>query len=723
MALPCPLYRGFDYRLAPAGRAAPGCRVRVPFGRRSLIGVILECSSHSELQADQIKPVSEVIDARPLLPADLLALLHWASGYYHHPIGEVFAQALPALLRQGRPAEIEQTRCWRLSPEGRTIDPAGLGRAPRQAALLAWLSGCPEGADREQLQAHDLYRRDTLRALVARGWVEEHMATPGLAPPQPGGAAPELNPDQAAAVQAVAEQAGYGCFLLDGVTGSGKTEVYIRAIEQALAAGRQTLLLVPEIGLTPQLMQRLRERLAAPMVILHSGLSERERLNGWVAARDGRARVIVGTRSAVFTPLPEPGLFIVDEEHDPSLKQQDGFRYSARDLLIWRARQQDAPILLGSATPSLESLHNADQGRYQRLYLPSRAGTASAPELKLLDIRGQPLREGLAEPLLGAMHRHLERGEQVLLFLNRRGFAPTLICHECGWVAACRRCDSHLTLHQNRGRLHCHHCDASQPVPVQCPECGSPDLRGLGYGTERIEQTLQALFPEHTCLRIDRDSTRRKGQLEALLERAHSGAAQILLGTQMLAKGHHFPGVTLVGILEADQRLFSSDFRASERLAQLIVQVAGRAGRAERPGTVLIQTHHPDHPLLRRLVGEGYSAFAEAALAERRETALPPYASLALLRAEATGREAPREFLEQAHALAQQLAGPEIEFWGPVPAPMEKRAGRYRAQLLIQSPERAALHRLLSHWIPALAESPAARRIRWSVDVDPVDTY
>ncbi|WP_096363655.1 primosomal protein N' [Thiohalobacter thiocyanaticus] len=723
VALPCPLYRVFDYRLAQPGRIAPGSRVRVPFGRRNLVGVVVELSPDTELPPAQIRPLSELLDAQPVVPPDLLALLRWAAGYYHHPIGEVLAQALPALLRQGRPARIEQTRHWQLSAAGRAVDPADLARAPRQAALLSVLARCPEGADRDRLQREGLYRRDSLRALVDKGWVEERLETPGLDTPGAGAAAPSLNPAQADAVQAVAEHAGFGCFLLDGVTGSGKTEVYIRAIEQALAAGRQTLLLVPEIGLTPQLMQRLRARLAAPMVILHSGLSERERLNAWVAARDGAARIVVGTRSAVFTPLPAPGLFIVDEEHDPSLKQQDGFRYSARDLLIWRARQQDVPVLLGSATPSLESLYNADQGRYQRLHLPNRAGAASAPELKLLDIRGQPLREGLAEPLLGAMRRHLARGEQVLLFLNRRGFAPTLICHECGWVATCRRCDSHLTLHQRRGRLHCHHCDASQEVPVQCPECGSPDLRGLGYGTERIEQTLQQLFPDHPCLRIDRDSTRRKGQLEALLEQAHSGAARILLGTQMLAKGHHFPGVTLVGILEADQRLFSSDFRASERLAQLIVQVAGRAGRAERPGTVLIQTHHPDHPLLRRLVTEGYAAFAAAALAERRDTGLPPYASLALLRAEATDREAPREFLEQAHALALQQSGPEIEFWGPVPAPMEKRAGRYRAQLLVQSAARAALHRLLDAWIPVLAESPAARRIRWSVDVDPVDTF
>jgi len=722
IAIPSPLRRRFDY-LAPAAPVTPGCRVRVSFGRQRLVGIVLDTAAGSEVPLEKLRPVEAVLDSEALLPPDVLELLTWASTYYHHSIGEVCASALPVALRQGEPARPRGLRRHVLTDAGRAADPGQLTRAPRQAALLAFLQrlAAPAGAD--ELAGVDGWQGAMAR-LEEKGWVttEESPALPvaGRSADTP----PPLAPAQQAAVDAVAAAFGrFGGFLLDGVTGSGKTEVYLRLIAQALAAGRQTLVLVPEIGLTPQLLERFRLRFPVPIAVLHSGLADGERLNAWLAARAGLAPIVIGTRSAVFTPLPQLGLIIVDEEHDPSFKQQDGFRYSARDVAVVRAQKAGVPVVLGSATPALESLANAAAGRYTRLELPERAGSAIHPQLHLLDIRHQRLDGGISEPLYGVMGRHLERGGQVLLFLNRRGYAPVLLCHDCGWVASCRRCDAHLTYHAGQKRIRCHHCGTERPVPQQCGGCGSHDLRPIGHGTERVEEALRTRFPDTGIERIDRDATRRKGSLEAKLSRVHSGEARLLIGTQMLAKGHHFPDVTLVGILDADQGLFSADFRAGERMAQLILQVAGRAGRAERPGEVLIQTHHPDHPLLRLLIEQGYGAFAAAALEERRQAELPPYSFLALLRAEAPAAAVPLAFLEEARLLAEGLQPAGVMLLGPVPAPMERRAGRYRAQLLLQAASRAALHRLLERWLPLLEESKAGRKARWSLDVDPGEMF
>ena len=519
-----------------------------------------------------------------------------------------------------------------------------------------------------------------------------------------------------------AELDRFQVFLLEGVTGSGKTEVYLRLIEAVLAQGRQALVLTPEIGLTPQLLARFQERLPGPLAVLHSGLSDRERLNAWLLARDGTAKVVVGTRSAIFAPLCAPGLLIVDEEHDTSYKQQDGFRYHARDLAVIRGQQLGIPVVLGSATPALESIQNARAGRYRLLSLPERVGGGTEPPILILDVRRQPMTEGLSQPLLERMRAHLDRNEQVLLFLNRRGFAPILLCHECGWLSQCRHCDARMTLHLRQRRLTCHHCGDSRPVDAVCPVCGSVDLRAVGHGTERLETALRPLFPGIGIARIDRDSTRRRGSLETLLADIHNGDRRILIGTQMLAKGHHFPDVTLVGIVDADQGLYGVDFRSSERMAQLILQVAGRAGRAEKPGIVIIQTHHPDHPLLRVLVAEGYPAFAAAALAERQEALLPPFAHQALLRAEAGNPERATAFLNAARALAEPIAD-GLELLGPAPAPMERRAGRYRAHLLIQATQRPALHRFLDRWTALLWAERGDRQVRWSLDVDPMELY
>ncbi len=732
IAVPSPLYRTFDY-LPPPDRdlppLQPGLRVRVPFGRRQVIGFLLETSDGTTLDPATLRPALEILDPEPLLPADVLALLRWAQHYYHHPPGEVFATALPALLRQGEPAlPPSLPPVWRITTAGRAAlaESAVPRRAPAQQLLLDHLADCADGVSPETLRPVVRDSAAILRALRAKGWVELVAAT---APDTTSSPCPDhhpsinLNSAQAEAITTIASVLErFQVFLLEGVTGSGKTEVYLRLIEAVLARGRQALVLTPEIGLTPQLLARFRERLPGLLAVLHSGLNDRERLNAWLLARAGTAKVVVGTRSAVFTPLRAPGILIVDEEHDPSFKQQDGFRYHARDLAVVRGRKLGIPVVLGSATPALESRHNAQRERYRLLRLPDRVGGGAEPAIDILDVRRQPMTAGLSRPLLERMHCHLARNEQVLLFLNRRGFAPVLLCHECGWLSTCRHCDARMTLHLRQRRLICHHCGDHRPVDVICPLCGSVDLRPLGQGTERLEAALRQEFPHLGIARMDRDSTRRRGSLETLLADIHNGEHRILIGTQMLAKGHHFPDVTLVGIVDADQGLYGVDFRSSERMAQLILQVAGRAGRAEKPGNVVIQTHHPDHPLLRVLVSQGYPAFATVALAERQAALLPPFARQALLRAEAADPERATAFLKAARALADPLAD-GMELLGPAPAPMERRAGRYRAQLLLQTTHRRTLHGFLDRWTARLWEQAMDRQVRWSLDVDPMELY
>jgi primosomal protein N' (replication factor Y) len=726
VAIDTPLYTGFDY-YAPKGldaREIPvGARLRVPFGRREVTGLVIGHAQESALPPERLRAALRVLDAEPLLDEDLLGLLRWTADYYHHPLGEVILSALPTLLRQGRPARPAPARRYELSAEGIGADPETLRRrAPRQAEALERLRKAGGALDAAALRGDTALRR-ALHALCDAGLATESEAPAALASASTRPQAPRLNAAQGEAVEAVRTQLGaYAPFLLQGVTGSGKTEVYLRLIEAVVAEGRQALVLVPEIGLTPQLVTRFRQRLAAPLAVLHSGLGERERLDAWLAARAGSAAVVVGTRSALFTPLPRLGLVVVDEEHDLSLKQQDGLRYNARDLALVRARRAQVPVVLGSATPSLESLYNAGRGQYGHLHLRERAGAARPPRVSLVDLRGQTLHGGLSRALLGAVEQHLAQDGQALVFLNRRGYAPTLLCHDCGWVARCARCAAHLTYHATAGRLRCHHCGAEHPPPAQCPDCDGTELLRLGQGTERLEAALAQQFPNERVLRIDRDTTRRRGAIERRLEEARSGSHRLLVGTQMLAKGHDFPRLTLVGLVDVDQGLFSADFRAPERMAQLIVQVAGRAGRAERQGEVLIQTHHPQHPLLATLIRDGYSAFAEAALAEREAACLPPHAHLALLRAEAPKAEAAAAFLQAARGLlGAQSEG--IELLGPAPAPMALRAGRHRAQLLLVATERAALHQALARTLRALGTLREARRVRWSLDVDPQEMF
>jgi primosomal protein N' (replication factor Y) len=743
VAVPTPLRRAFDY-LAPTGAPLAGARVRIPFGRRETVGVVLGATTEPGVAPHKLKRISAVLDEVPLLDGQSLAFLEWAADYYHHPIGEVLQTALPVLLRQGAPATVAGLEQWSLTVAGRALAVDTWKRAPRQRRLWEALAATP-GLSAGALGGLSPGWRPLLAQWAERGWARvEHgdCLSVNAGPPV---ASPALTASQAQAVSALVGADTYRAFLLHGITGSGKTEVYLQAIARVLAAGRQALVLVPEIGLTPQLVDRFRRRFSVPIAVLHSGLNDSERLCAWLAARAGRAPIVLGTRSAVFTPLARPGLIVVDEEHDLSYKQQDGFRYHARDLAVVRAHRDDIPIVLGSATPSLESLHNVRQGRYALLELPERPGAAALPQVHLLDLRRLPLIEGLAQPLLKHLDDRLERREQSLVFLNRRGFAPVYMCYDCRWIASCTRCDAHMTLHRDvrvsreppTGRqtphaasrerpprhtaLLCHHCGAEQRVPARCPACASERLEGIGEGTQRVEAVLARHFPRARIVRIDRDSTRRKGALQGQLERIQAGEADILVGTQMLSKGHDFPNVTLVAVLNADQGLYSSDFRSPEHLFQQILQVGGRAGRAERPGEVMIQTFYPDHALFMALIDHDYHAFAEHALAERRDAGYPPFGYLALLRAEAPATSAALAFLGHAHRLAQPLM-PErgVQLMDPVASPMERRAGRYRAQLLVQASQRGALHEFIRKWLSVLDTDPAAKRVRWSLDIDPV---
>jgi len=726
VAVSAPLRKAFDYLPPRTGPApSPGARIRVPFGRAHKIGLIIEVGAISELPQSRLRHAERVLDPQPVIDDTLLRLLVWSAEYYAHPVGEVCAAALPGLLRKGRSPDAAEV-AYRATADGLAIDLDGMARrAPRQAELLAILKQGPALASDPRLQALQAGWRDAFRRLAERGLAESWSQAVTLdSPPSlvahPG---PVLMDDQRVAVDAiVAALPGYQAILLHGATGSGKTEVYLSAIESVVAAGRQALVLVPEIGLTPQLVQRFGSRFDFPLAVLHSGMTDTERLKAWRDARSGRAPVVIGTRSAVFAPLQHCGLVIVDEEHDPSLKQQEGFRYSARDLAVVRARLGGVPVVLGSATPSLETLQNARSGRYLSLPLPERPGAARHPELKVIDLRRVPNRDGVSPPLLAAMERHLQADGQVMLFLNRRGYAPVLFCTECGWIAGCARCDARMTLHQGSARLCCHHCGSESPPPASCPDCGS-ELKPVGQGTERIEETLKGFFPQQRIARIDRDATRSRGSLDNILADMRAGRTRILVGTQMLTKGHDFPGVTLVGVLNADQGLFGTDFRSDERLAQTILQVAGRAGRADRAGEVMIQTAYPEHVLLQDLISGGYDAFADAALAQRKAAGWPPFSHLALIRAEAHQAGQAMAFLQSCREWAESLAAPAIRILGPAPAPMERRSGRYRAQLLLQSTNRSPLHQLLRELLAKIDESRTARSVRWSLDVDPVELF
>ena len=725
--LPVAADSAFDYWL-PAGLAIErGALVRVRLGRRALVGVVVDIVATTNVSPEKLQPVTAVVREMAALPADLLDLARFVSDYYQEPLGLVLAQMLPPF--GAEPAALARPRAaasaQRLTSEGRSALPQELARAPRARALFEQWCNAPgallTGDDIALLPSH---LKRVLRRWADAGWIEE-----AAEPRQPSSGVPAggrmLNDDQRKAVAAIeAARDGFAPFLLDGVTGSGKTDVYLAAAAACIARRRQALLLVPEINLTPQFAQRIADMLPGRCTVtLHSRLAAGVRRRCWRQAADGAADLVLGTRLAVFTPMPRLGLVVVDEEHDASFKQQDGVHYHGRDVAVWRARQRGVPIVLGSATPSLETLVNAERGHYRELSLPQRAvAPARLPEIEFFGSRDGAATDGIGGKLLAAIETRIERGEQSLVFINRRGFAPSLLCSSCGWQAGCTRCSARLVVHRDAGVLRCHHCGHAERLPRACPECGNVDLQPLGRGTQRLERALAQRFPAARIARIDRDSTRRVGAFATMRDRVEAGEIDVLVGTQMLAKGHDFPRLTLVGVLGADNALYSADFRATERLAALLFQVAGRAGRAALSGEVMVETDFPTHPLFRALAAHDYRAFARALQAERRVACLPPYAYLALLAAEAPKRDAVDAFLAAVHMTGRDIAGDEcsaVEVFPPVPAVLARRAGMERGQVLAQSADRAALQRFLPRWRSAIAARPG-RRVRWSLDVDPL---
>ncbi|UTH74932.1 primosomal protein N' [Chromobacterium sp. IIBBL 290-4] len=718
VAIDVPLSGTFSYLTQSA--VMPGARVRVPFGNRLVCGVVvtpIPGEGVEALDASKLKRIEMVLDGLPPLPDEFLQLVRFASSYYHHPLGQTLFTALPTGLRDPKNPSRLDKRPFALSA-------GGLAEAPpaRQKARLALWQAMQDGPlTLEAAKAVTPQAGKLLSAWLAEGLAERVSPEPV---PLRLGDAPELKDEQAQALAALRAQPGFQPWLLHGVTGSGKTEVYLQLIADHLAARRQALVLVPEINLTPQLIDRFASRFpASRIVVQHSHLADGERMHGWLDAWHGEADVVIGTRLSVFTPLPRLGLIVVDEEHDGSFKQQDGLRYHARDLAIWRARRAGIPVLLGSATPSLETVANVEAGRYRKLALNRRAhGSARLPDVRLVDTRRKKLAEGLSEPVLEALKARLARQEMSLVFINRRGFAPVVACTACGWTSGCPHCSAKLVVHLMERKLRCHHCGWEEPVPRACPDCGDPDIKPLGEGTQRLESALQRMLPEARVLRIDRDTTSRKDAWDEVYRKVHAGEVDILVGTQMLAKGHDFGTLSLVAVLGADGGLYSADFRASERLFSQLMQVAGRAGRAEAAGEVLVQTQWPDHPLYHALVAHDFDGYAASLLDERRQAGFPPGVFQALLRADCPELAQATAFLRQARDLLEPLAE-GVLISGPAPALMARLAQRERAQLVLESPQRGALHRLLDQLQPVLdgLAKSHGRALRWSLDVDPQD--
>jgi len=727
VALDVPLPTLFDYTVQPGMQIVLGQRVVVPFGKRELVGVVMAGARDSEVDTQRIKPLTRVLDDAPPLSAELLRLLNFCSDYYRYPIGPTVLSALPTRLRSAEPIIIKPSVSYRLSASGAAL---ALTELPKNKKVqLRILSLLAERAHtKAELKAVAITASAALKILVSEGWVEE-FATTTPAQPLPErlvsahvfNNAHTLTSEQQSAVDAVTQAQGYACFLLHGITGSGKTEVYVHLMHHMLQQGGQVLLLVPEINLTPQLEQYFLSRFPDVMLTsLHSGLTEKARLANWQAAQSGRARLVLGTRLAVFAELPELALIIVDEEHDSSYKQQDGLRYSARDVAIFRANQRGVPIVLGSATPALESYQNARGGRYTLLALTQRAAAAAQlPEVRCVNINQTILHDGVSENLLREIATRIARHEQSLIFINRRGYAPVLMCSGCGWLSECKHCAGKMVLHLKDQRLRCHHCGYQLRVPQVCPTCGNADLHPVGSGTQRVEEVLQERFPAARILRVDRDSTRNKHAWEKMRAQIHANQVDILIGTQMLAKGHDFPALTLVGVLNPDSALYSSDFRAAEKLYAQLAQVSGRAGRADKAGSVIIQTAFPDHPLYRALQAHDFDGYAATQLAERAMAGFPPYMYQAMLRAEGKVEQQVYAYLNRAREAAVEL-GMAVEILGVVPAALARRANHVRAQLLVQAQSRGDLQRFLRAWQAALDDLPQAK-LRCALDIDPLE--
>jgi primosomal protein N' (replication factor Y) len=720
VALDVPLSTLFDYLFSSDLRIEVGQRVLVPFGRKHVVGIVMELTESSDLAPERVKSIAQVLDDVSPLPDELLTLLRFCSDYYHYPLGLTVMSALPARLRGEAPVIIKKELNYTLTDLGRTLDSALIPkrRVIQHHIFKALRNGALSGI---QIRALSASASANLKAMIDAGWVESCETPAVIAAEHTFNNVHTPTAAQQQAIDAVKQKPGYSCFLLHGITGSGKTEVYVHLMHQTLQRGEQILLLVPEINLTPQLENYFRSRFPdTELISLHSGLGNSERMNKWLRAESGQARIVLGTRLAVFTPLPKLGLVLVDEEHDSSFKQQDGLRYSARDVAIFRANHRGVPIVLGSATPSLESYYNAQSGRYQLLKLNQRAAAqAQLPQVRCLNTSKLVMKDGLSPVMLSALGERLLHKEQSLIFINRRGYAPVLMCTACGWLSGCPNCAGKLVLHLKDRRLRCHHCGHQERVPHACPGCGNADLQPVGIGTQRVEEALRVYFPEARILRVDTDSTRKKGSWLAMRKLIQEDEVDILVGTQILAKGHDFPNLTLVGVLNPDGGLYSADFRASEKLFAQLAQVAGRAGRADKPGEVLIQTGFPDHPLFRALRAHDYDTWAQTLLVEREQAGFPPFVFQVLLRAEGKQEGELYALLKQAREAAIALSLP-VEIYSVVPSMMAKRANHSRAQLLVQSTTRKSLQNFLREWRPLL-DKLLAQKLRWSLDIDPIE--
>lgn len=721
VAVPVHIFDCFDYTLSPeqAQIAQVGARVAVSFGRQNLVGVIMEKLA-PDTPVDprfKLKAITELLDQEAILPAEVLTLLTWSANYYQFPIGEVVQTALPTLLRQGKPYNL-LARVWKvldLHAEDK------IKRSEKQQDAYKILKLHPQGTLEHILNLAGIDNA-TLKALSKKGVIQcELEAQDFTAEPVQMAQMPlTANPDQSQAIQSILKaKQRYQAFLLDGVTGSGKTEVYLQVMQHVLKQGKQVLVLVPEIGLTPQTISRFQSRFHCHIALLHSGLNDTKRLQAWQAAQTGKASIVLGTRSAIYTPMPNLGLIILDEEHDLSFKQQEGFRYHARDVALYRAAGLKCPVILGSATPSIDSYHLVEQGKLTGLELNQRAGTAILPKMHTIDLTISKKQHGISQQLIQEIGQRLEKKEQVLIFLNRRGYAPVLLCEQCGWQASCPHCDANMTLHyQPYHQLHCHHCGTIKCIPEACPACQQQTLKPIGMGTAKVEENLKALFPDHPVIRVDRDSTSRVGSWQKIQDTIHKNETAILLGTQMLAKGHHFPYVTLVAILDIDAGLLSVDFRAPERTAQLIIQVAGRSGRGEKKGDVYLQTYRPDHPLLQTLIHQDYRHFAQQTLQDRKISQMPPYRSTILIRGESKDQTKNQQFLSSMANLLREQSQNSIDIWGPIPAPMERKAGRYQAHMVLLSPQRAQMHFYVRQWWQQVLKAKA-NDFKVNIDVDP----
>ncbi len=721
VAVPVHLYDCFDYSLSAElyQRAEIGTRVAVSFGRQNLVGVIMEkLPPDAPLNPDiKLKAITELLDDRAILNTRSLNLLTWAAQYYQFPIGEVVHSAIPTLLRQGKPYNL-LARTWKLLD---TEAEAKLKRSERQQEAYKILKLHPAGTSENVLNLAGV-ETATLKALEKKNICICELEAQDFSPMPIQMAQMPLtaNPEQKHAIECILKaRQKYQAFLLDGLTGSGKTEVYLQVMQEVLKQGKQVLVLVPEIGLTPQTISRFQSRFHCNIALLHSGLNDSKRLQAWQAAETGKASIILGTRSAIFSPLPNLGLIVLDEEHDLSFKQQEGFRYHARDVALYRGYLEQCPVVLGSATPSIESYALVQHKKMQCLELNQRAGSALMPKIHILDLKIAKKQHGISQTLLDEMKKRLDKNEQVLVFLNRRGYAPVLICESSAWQAKCPHCDANFTVHRTPYQhLHCHHCGTIHRMPEHCPQCAHTELKPLGLGTAKVEEHLNELFPDYEVIRVDRDSTSRVGSWQKIYDKIQQSKASILLGTQMLAKGHHFPYVTLVAILDIDSGLLSVDFRATERTAQLVVQVAGRAGRGERKGDVYLQTLRPDHPLLNTLVKEDYRQFAKQTLQERQTALMPPFRYAALIRCESKNQELNKEFLQHHAALLRQSAELNVDIWGPIPAPMERKAGRYQSHMVLLSADRARLHFYIRNWWQnMLHQKPSSMKL--TLDIDP----